>query len=78
MPWNADDAARHTKKANTPKKSKQWKAVANSVLARDGDEGSAIRQANAVIARTERRPPKSKTRKPLMAPMGLEHARRMK
>ena len=50
MPWKPSDAKRHTKKANTPKKKRQFAHVANSVLERGGSEGSAIRQANAVVA----------------------------
>lgn len=52
MPWKAKDAKNKTRKADTPKKSRQWAGVANAVLARSGDEGSAIRQANAVVARS--------------------------
>jgi hypothetical protein len=51
MPWSARDAKKHTKKANTAKKKRQWSHVANSVLKRGGSEGSAVRQANAVVAR---------------------------
>lgn len=50
MPWQPGDAARHNKKA-TGKAAKQWSAVANSVLAKTGNDGRAIREANAVIAR---------------------------
>lgn len=50
MPWSPSDATRHTKKANTPKKKRQFADVANSVLASTGDEGRAIREANAVVA----------------------------
>ena len=50
MPWTANDALRHTKKANTPEKRKTWAEVANKALASGDSEGSAIRQANAVIA----------------------------
>jgi hypothetical protein len=52
MPWKPKDAKRHTKKANTPKKQREWVAVANSALASGDSEGSAIRQANAVVAGT--------------------------
>jgi hypothetical protein len=55
MPWTADDARAKTRKANTPAKQRQWAAVANSVLARGGSEASAIRQANAVVARPRSR-----------------------
>ena len=49
MPWNPSDAERHTKKANTPAKKKQFSAVANKVLEDTGDEGRAIRIANAAV-----------------------------
>lgn len=49
MPWDASDAEAHTKKASTPKKQRQWSAVANSVLERTGDDARAIRSANAVV-----------------------------
>jgi hypothetical protein len=51
MPWTADDAKRHTHKATTPELKELWAKVANESLERDGDEGRAIREANAVIAR---------------------------
>ena len=40
------DAAR-----NTPKKREVWKDVANDLLGKGESDASAIRQANAVIAR---------------------------
>lgn len=49
MPWTSRDAKRHSKKASTPKKARQWSDVSNSVLERTGDEGLAIREANSVI-----------------------------
>jgi hypothetical protein len=51
MPWTADDAERHTHKATTPELAELWAKVANESLERDGDEGRAIREANALIAR---------------------------
>jgi hypothetical protein len=51
MPWTADDAERHSHKAATPELKELWAKVANESLERDGDEGRAIREANAVIAR---------------------------
>lgn len=51
MPWQPDDASAKTHKANTLKKRKQWSSVANSVLSKTGNEGRAVREANAVIAR---------------------------
>ncbi len=51
MPWTASDAGRHNKKAKSGKAAAQWSTVANSVLAKTGNEGRAVREANAVIAR---------------------------
>ncbi len=51
MPWTAEDAERHTHKADTPELQELWAKVANEALERLGDEGRAIREANAVIAR---------------------------
>lgn len=58
MPWTSKDSARHTRKAKSSKKRRQWSHVANSVLRRTGDEGRAVREANAVVKRH-----KKKTRK---------------
>ncbi len=55
MPWTPSDAQRHTHKASSPKKQRQWSDVADSVLQRTGDEGRAIREANAAVAGTARR-----------------------
>lgn len=51
MPWTANDAQRHTRKATTCELKELWAKVANEALERTGDEGRAIREANAVIAR---------------------------
>ena len=52
MPWSPDDGpARHTKKADNPGAKKQWSSVANKVLADSGDEGKAVRIANAAVAK---------------------------
>lgn len=51
MPWTSSDAERHTHKATTPELKDLWAKVANESLERDGDEGRAIREANAVVAR---------------------------
>lgn len=51
MPWKPGDAKRHTKKATTPRKKRQFSAVANKVLEDTGDEGRAIRTANAAVKR---------------------------
>ena len=51
MPWTAGEAKGHDKKAKSTAAKKQWKDVANSVLAKTGDEGLAVREANGVIKR---------------------------
>ncbi len=51
MPWTAKDATRHTKKAQSPAAKRQWKKVANSVLAKTGNEGRAVASANAAVNR---------------------------
>lgn len=47
-------AERFTKKATTPKLKRQWSHVERSALDRGASAGSAIRQANAVVARGRR------------------------
>jgi hypothetical protein len=51
MPWTANDAKKHTHKANSSELKELWAKVANESLERNGDEARAIREANAVIAR---------------------------
>ena len=51
MPWSANDAERHTHKATTSELRELWAKIANECLERTGDEGRAIREANAVVAR---------------------------
>lgn len=51
MPWTPNDAERHTHKAATPTLKELWARIANESLERTGDEGRAIREANAVVAR---------------------------
>jgi uncharacterized protein YdaT len=46
MPWSASDASKHIK-GLTPAQAKRWASIANSVLEQTGDEGRAIRIANA-------------------------------
>ena len=53
MPWSAADAKSHTKKATTPKAKKVWAKVADDVLAKTGNEGRAVREANAVANRVK-------------------------
>jgi uncharacterized protein YdaT len=51
MPWTADEAERHTRKADNAKRQRMWAEIANSVLAESGDEGRAIREANAAVGK---------------------------
>ncbi len=55
MPWTPDEAERHTHKATTRELKELWSKIANETLERTGDEGRAIREANAVIARQAER-----------------------
>ena len=52
MPWSTDDVDRHKHGLSIDKK-ELWVKVANKVLERTGDEGRAIREANAVVDRAE-------------------------
>jgi len=54
MPWDSGDALRHTSKAKSAIAQRQWRDVANSVLARTGDDGQAVRAANAAVAKRGR------------------------
>jgi hypothetical protein len=54
MPWSANDAEKHTRKATTSELKELWAKVANESLERNGDEGRAVREANAVVARQAR------------------------
>ena len=54
VPWTAKDASSKTKKAKSPAAKKQWKAIANSVLAKTGNDATAIKMANAVIKRRKK------------------------
>jgi hypothetical protein len=49
MPWTPADASKKTHKAKSPKAKRQWAHVADSVLAKTGDEGLAVREANGVV-----------------------------
>jgi hypothetical protein len=51
MPWTSKGAKRHTHKVTTPALKGLWAKVANESLERTGEEGRAIREANAVIGR---------------------------
>lgn len=59
MPWTVSDVDSHIK-GLSPKKKQQWVAVANSVLAKTGDDARAIRSANVAVreaAIEDRMPP---------------------
>jgi len=49
MPWTASDASKHTKKADTATEKRQWAKVANATLKKTGNEGRAVRTANAAV-----------------------------
>lgn len=51
MPWGAKDATKFTKKAKSKTAKRQFAHVANSMLERGATEGSAIRAANAAVAK---------------------------
>jgi len=51
MPWQPSDAPAKTHFADTPDLQLLWAEVANKILATTGDEGRAIREANAVVHR---------------------------
>ena len=50
MPWTARDTIRHNKSAaSNPKRSKAWAKIATDALKEYGDDGTAIRVANAAV-----------------------------
>jgi uncharacterized protein YdaT len=49
MPWSPKDATKFTRKAKSPKAKRQFSEVANKVLKETGDEGRAVRAANAAV-----------------------------
>lgn len=55
MPWKPSDAKRFTKKARSAVAKRQFAHVANNMLKRGASEGAAIRAANAVVGRRNRR-----------------------
>jgi hypothetical protein len=58
MPWNSRDASKHNKGLSDHQK-RVWAAVANSAKKRGADEGSAIRQANAMADKASKHGRKS-------------------
>jgi uncharacterized protein YdaT len=55
MPWTSKDAKRHTKKADTPKEQRMWSHIANKLLGEGYSEGDAVRIANGVVKKRNRR-----------------------
>lgn len=53
MPWKPSDAIGKTRKANTPATKKQWSGTANAVLKKTGSEASAVKVANAAVAKNK-------------------------
>jgi uncharacterized protein YdaT len=53
MPYKPSDAKSKTKKADTPARKKQFASTANAVMKKGGDEGKAIRIANAAVAKSK-------------------------
>lgn len=62
MPWTLDAAPKHTRKAKTAREKRLWQKVADKVLAETGDEGRAIRAANAMMNRKEKRKGRQKAK----------------
>ena len=63
MPWRPSDARRHTKKATSHEDQVVWSEIANRLLAEGASEGSAIRQANAVIKKRHQKKRRKRRRK---------------
>jgi uncharacterized protein YdaT len=53
MPWTPKQAKGKTKKASSGILQRQWSDVANSMLKAGKSEASAIKGANAVVARNK-------------------------
>ena len=49
MPWTARDAHKHNHGVKSSKRKRQWAKVANSILARTGDDAAAVRGANSSV-----------------------------
>jgi hypothetical protein len=55
LPWNPKARWTHSKKASTPKLSRQAAHVANSMLKRGFSEERAVRAANSVVRKSKAR-----------------------
>lgn len=49
MPWVLGDSFKHTHKADTPAKKKQWSTVANAARESGKSDAASIRIANAAV-----------------------------
>ena len=49
MPYKPSDATRHTRKADTPAKQRQWASVTDSLRAAGKPEGEVVKIANGVV-----------------------------
>jgi hypothetical protein len=54
MPFKAKDATRFTKKATSKIAKRQFADVSNSMMARGASEASAIKAANAAVAKRKK------------------------
>lgn len=63
MPYSAKDAKRHTKKADTPKKQRQWAHIFNSVMERTGSESAAFKAASGTVKKAGKKPARRKAAK---------------
>lgn len=63
MPWKMGDATSFTKKAKSPKQKEKWSKIANAVLGKSGDDGKAIRIANAMVKKGRKKSTKPKGKK---------------
>ena len=57
MPWLTDEESLRHNKLAEGRLGEIWRKVANDTLERTGDEGRAIREANAVIGRVSEKWP---------------------
>jgi len=55
MPWRSKDVPAKTSKAKSAVAKKQWTSTANAVLAKSGDDGKAIRIANAAVKKRRKK-----------------------
>ena len=55
MPYSPAEASKHTRKANSPSKKRQWSHVFNSMLERGSSEKSAFRAAAGTVKRNKSR-----------------------